>query len=712
MDSGYGYQALLNQSDVDASRVTFTGLDPDSLLCTSSSGTLTTAVVGSGLSFVGGILVTTANAAYYRSLLSAGTGIGYDSSTGVITNTGVVSITGTSNQVVASAATGAVTLSLPQDIGLTSNVQFGNIAGTLTTSSQPNIVTLASVTSLNSIPIGANTLGNSSTSLVCGSLRVTTSPAAGRVLTSDASGNATWVAPTGGGVSSITGTANQVIASASTGAVTLSTPQSIGTSSVVQFGQLGVGGAPVNLLDVFGNVNGAVAKRVRNTNSGSSAYTTSYVQNDGASACHLFLNSSTRSADGGTNTATLRNDAGGLRLLSSGSNGINIAATTGNVGIGVAAPNAPLQLAATVANRKIVLYDTNNNDHQYYGFGVNNNILRYQVDITGSSHVFYAGTSTTTSTELMRITGTGRVGINNTNPSQTLDVQGVIKNYNTANDVMLLVSPDSGNYIRIDAWNNANSVQKNIVLNQSGGNVGIGVSAPTTTLQLWNGSKGGQICLGQQNDPTPYMNIGMDTSYQTYICNNAQWTGSAYNYANTGGYGGRASRICQEAGNIYFDVAYGGANPISWDRRLNIQNSGAIFAGGTFNAPTINGTNGVSAYQKNGTNLVTMTSATSGAFVISNTGVNWNHGLGGIPDIVQCYIECITIDMTYPVGSRLMISNYFMSGNSMNSVGWDGSQCYFRCNPLRTVVARKDTGGASDINQANWRMYFKAFRII
>lgn len=634
MDSGYGYQALLNQSDVDASRVTFTGLDPDSLLCTSGSGTLTTAVVGSGLTFVGGILVSTANAAWVRALLSAGTGIGYDSSTGVITNTGVTSVLGTSNQVVASAATGAVTLSLPQDIGLTSNVQFGNIAGTLTTSSQPNIVTLASVTDLNGIPIGANTLGNSSTSLVCGSLQLTTSPTAGYVLTSDASGNASWVAPASGGVSSITGTANQIIASAGTGAVTLSTPQDLATSSVVQFGQLGIGASPLNDLDIVKSAGTAVASRVRNTNSGTTAYATTYIQNDGASGCFLFLNSSTRSTDGGVNTATLRNDAGGLRLLSSGSNGINIAATTGNVGIGATAP------------------------------------------------------------------------------TQKLDVQGVIKNYSTANDVMCLISPDSGNYIRIDAWNNANSVQKNIVLNQSGGNVGIGVSAPTTTLQLWNGTKGGQICLGQQNDPTPYMNMGMDTGWQQYICNNAQWTGSAFNYVNTGGYGGRASRIAQESGNIYFDVAYGGSNPISWDRRLNIQNSGAIFAGGTFTAPTINGTNGVSAYQKNGTNLVTMTSATSGAFVISNTGVNWNHGLGGIPDIVQCYIECITIDMTYPVGSRLMISNYFMSGNSMNSVGWDGSQCYFRCNPLRTVVARKDTGGASDINQANWRMYFKAFRII
>jgi hypothetical protein len=64
----------------------------------------------------------------------------------------------------------------------------------------------------------------------------------GNVLTSNGT---TWVstAPAGGGVTSITGTANQVIASASTGAVTLSTPQSIGTASSVQFGSFGVGTA-------------------------------------------------------------------------------------------------------------------------------------------------------------------------------------------------------------------------------------------------------------------------------------------------------------------------------------------------------------------------------------------------------------------------------------------------------------------------------------
>lgn len=44
-----------------------------------------------------------------------------------------------------------------------------------------------------------------------------------------------------GGVTSITGTANQIIASSSTGAVTLSTPQDIGTTSAVHFGTVTVG---------------------------------------------------------------------------------------------------------------------------------------------------------------------------------------------------------------------------------------------------------------------------------------------------------------------------------------------------------------------------------------------------------------------------------------------------------------------------------------
>ena len=94
----------------------------------------------------------------------------------------------------------------------------------------------------------------------------------------------------------------------------------------------------------------------------------------------------------------------------------NTVLTSTGVGIGTTTSHAPLQFANTTVNRKIVLFETADNDHNFYGFGVNGAILRYQVDVTSSDHVFYAGSSVSSSTELMRIKGIGRVGIGVSSP--------------------------------------------------------------------------------------------------------------------------------------------------------------------------------------------------------------------------------------------------------------------------------------------------------
>ncbi len=86
--------------------------------------------------------------------------------------------------------------------------------------------------------------------------------------------------------------------------------------------------------------------------------------------------------------------------------------------------NRRLQLTNTTVNRKVVLFDSADNDHQYDGFGINSNVLRYQTGGTGNSHVFFAGASPTTSTELMRIQGNGRVGIGTNNPQARFHVNG------------------------------------------------------------------------------------------------------------------------------------------------------------------------------------------------------------------------------------------------------------------------------------------------
>jgi hypothetical protein len=105
-----------------------------------------------------------------------------------------------------------------------------------------------------------------------------------------------------------------------------------------------------------------------------------------------------------------------------------------NVGIGTTTPNAPLQFSNGLANRKIVLWEGFNNDHQYYGFGINGSTLRYQVDATIANHVFFAATSATTSNELMRITGFGDVGIGTNTPLQKLHI------YDAADPVLRLTS--------------------------------------------------------------------------------------------------------------------------------------------------------------------------------------------------------------------------------------------------------------------------------
>lgn len=88
----------------------------------------------------------------------------------------------------------------------------------------------------------------------------------------------------------------------------------------------------------------------------------------------------------------------------------------GFLAIGNLTPNAPLQFDNTISNRKIVMVEQANNDHEFTGFGVGGGI-RYQVPNTAEAHVFYSGASASSSSELMRIQGNGNVGIGTSNPT-------------------------------------------------------------------------------------------------------------------------------------------------------------------------------------------------------------------------------------------------------------------------------------------------------
>lgn len=176
-----------------------------------------------------------------------------------------------------------------------------------------------------------------------------------------------------------------------------------------------------------------------------------------------------------------------------------IQTSTGNVGIGTTTPNAPLEFASTVANRKIVLYGAND-DHQFYGFGINPGIVRYQVGNTLSSHAFYAAVNGTTSNELMRITGAGNVGIGTATPHAPLQFPSVTASrkvvlwegadddhqfYGFGVDPNVLryqVSGAGGNHVFYSG--NGATGDNELMRITAAGNVGIGTNAPATKLHV------------------------------------------------------------------------------------------------------------------------------------------------------------------------------------------------------------------------------------
>jgi hypothetical protein len=161
----------------------------------------------------------------------------------------------------------------------------------------------------------------------------------------------------------------------------------------------------------------------------------------------------------------------------------------GNLGIGTAIPHALIHLGNTINNRKIIMWEASNNDHQFYGFGINSSTLRYQVDAITANHIFYAATGTTTSNELMRIQGNGNVGIGTSIPNNRLTIDAgsaTVASPNTyqfairrSGTTELTLGSDA-NLTYLQSWNT-----RPLLINSQGNNVGIGLTtAPAYKLSV------------------------------------------------------------------------------------------------------------------------------------------------------------------------------------------------------------------------------------
>jgi hypothetical protein len=240
--------------------------------------------------------------------------------------------------------------------------------------------------------------------------------------------------------------------------------------------------------------------------------------------------------------------------------------SAGNIGIGTTPlTNAKLYISNpgakklqfdndTATNRHIVLWQTGDNEHQFYGIGINNNTFRSQIDSSSAFYTWNAGASTTTSTEIMRLTGTGNLGIGSATPTEKLHVIGNIKATGTltaTNTTIANISASNLSLPVLGVITTQNIVATSNVIN-------IGCDANTDTINIACSTTAQTVNIGTTGSSNSVINIGgpQDTVNILGTTNNVATTNTTacnktidMNFGGASGTGGGVGINIIEAGN-------------------------------------------------------------------------------------------------------------------------------------------------------------------
>jgi hypothetical protein len=240
-----------------------------------------------------------------------------------------------------------------------------------------------------------------------------------------------------------------------------------GTSSdlltVLNNGNVGIGvNNPTAQLQIQASFNGPLTETIHNTSVGTAAQAIFRLTNDlGTSAVVMFLNSSTRTADGGTGNATLRNNIGDLNLQSQGSNGIYIQRTTGNVGMGTTTPTARLEINSNLTDGRGAIIQTNYSSPSVFSM---NRIIMGQNSAYPSIQGEYlaSGGGSWVNTDLLLQPSGGNIGIGMTGANHKVSIRG---NSTASNKELSLganyaVSTTNERIGAISFWTNTNSIEQ------------------------------------------------------------------------------------------------------------------------------------------------------------------------------------------------------------------------------------------------------------
>jgi hypothetical protein len=237
----------------------------------------------------------------------------------------------------------------------------------------------------------------------------------------------------------LTGTAGQVLSSTGSGLqyVNAASPGAPNTS--VQFNQGGVFTGDSNfvfdstndVLNVNGNVGigslSAPTDRLVVTGANSTIRVKSTTVNNanlvledssvGVKQLQMFVN--TDSAD----FVSIQQGSGFRNFR------FNTGASTSCISVGTTGAQAigGIMCSNAFSNRKIILFSAANDEHQNLSLGVNTDTFRFQVPNTSTRYAWFAGTSSSTSVELMSLSGAGNLivgGQGTTNLSVTKSALG------------------------------------------------------------------------------------------------------------------------------------------------------------------------------------------------------------------------------------------------------------------------------------------------